>query len=311
MKLFLILIASLALSGCETLSLLTMSKVEPAPAAGDVIEAELFYSYKHKNFAISELGLSKEQVKSVEEACFPELDAARKEGREDDLEEQKMMGDGIFLPAAGAMVFDAAVNAVGEHVKGIKEKASQSYSSYIMVPANAFAYANCIVLQRKGADGVRKAGFITQLITDGDQGTYFYLQPVLAWAKNSVALTKCNDNCYWGNNKQGEISMSMAVVAIASVKGASEYNEVHQFGAGAVSITAVPLRGAAIAKKDAIPSDLFAMPPDVSTVKLSVAVTETGKIPADFTKAGEELKAFREAMSPMISTRLKELNTKD
>lgn len=205
MKLFLILIASLALSGCETLSLLTMSKVEPAPAAGDVIEAELFYSYKHKNFAISELGLSKEQVKSVEEACFPELDAARKEGREDDLEEQKMMGDGIFLPAAGAMVFDAAVNAVGEHVKGIKEKASQSYSSYIMVPANAFAYANCIVLQRKGADGVRKAGFITQLITDGDQGTYFYLQPVLAWAKNSVALTKCNDNCYWGNNKQGEM----------------------------------------------------------------------------------------------------------
>lgn len=126
------------------------------------------------------------------------------------------------------------------------------------------------------------------------------------------SVVRCSWNG-WPDDREirSEISMSMAVVAIASVKGASEYNEVHQFGAGAVSITAVPLRGAAIAKKDAIPSDLFAMPPDVSTVKLSVAVTETGKIPADFTKAGEELKAFLEAMSPAISTRLKELNTKD
>lgn len=310
MRMLLIILASIVLSGCETFSLLTMRKIEPAPADGDIIEAGLFYSYNHKKFASSELGLSKEQVKAVEDACFPELEEARSEGRADDLDEQNLMGDAIILPAAGAMVFDAAINAVGEHVKDIKERASQSYSSYIIVPADVFNNAKCVVLQRKGSNGARKAGFIAELVFDDLQYAYFYLKPVLAWAQSSVALTKCKDKC-WSDEKQSEISMSMAIVAISSVKTANDYNEIRQFGAGAVSISAVPLKGAAIAKPNAIPSDLFAMPPDISKIKLSVAVTETGKIPGDFTKAGEELKAFREAMSPAISTRLKELNAKD
>lgn len=311
MRLILAILVSISLSGCETLSLLTMSKIEPAPAEGDVIEAGLIYSYNHKVFAISELGLSKEQVKVIENACFPELEKAREEGTEDDLDEQALMGDAIFLPAATTMVFDAIVNAVGEHVKGIKERASQSYSSYVIAPVEQLNSANCVVLQRKGADGVRKAGFIAQINVDDNQKAFFYLKPVLAWAKSSVALTKCKDLCYQGGDKQGEISMAMAVVAISSVKGANKFYEIRQFGAGAVSISAVPLKGAAIAKPEAVPSDLIAMPPDTSVVKLSIAVTETGKIPGDFTKAGEELKAFREAMSPAISARMKELNTKE
>lgn len=311
MRVILTILVSIALSGCETLSLLTMSKIEPAPAEGDVIEAGLIYSYNHKVFAINELGLSNEQVKVVEGACFPMLEKAREEGTEDELDEQKLMGDAIFLPAATAMIFDAIVNTVSEHVKGIKEKASQSYSSYLIAPVDQLSSAECVVLQRKGVSGVRKAGFIAKIVFDEYQSSFFYLKPVLAWAKNSVALTKCKGLCYREADKQGEISMSMAVVAISSVKGANKFNEVNQFGAGAVSISAVPLKGAAIAKPNAVPSDLIAMPPETSVVKLSIAVTETGKIPGDFTKAGEELKAFREAMSPAISARMKELNAKE
>src|SRR3990167_1566449 len=290
------------LSGCETFKLITMSKIEPAASKGEKISLSFYNTKIHRDFDIEKLELTSAQVSIVEQACFSDMERLR-------VAQGKSSGDAIFLPAVAAMLFNSAMGAVDSHVKSIKARASKSYSAAGYLSLSEFQEADCVVIERGGSSG-RSSGFIADIRRiDTDS---FELKPVLAWAKNSVALTKCNDVCYLLEERQGDINMSMAMVLTGVVDGIGGVKETRRLGGGAVTITEIGLGREA--KEPGLmvePSEQIPYPPAQGKVKVTVAITETGNIPGDFTKSTEETKALREAIAPGISARLKELNSEN
>lgn len=294
-----IVFLTLLLAGCESIKIATMQKIQPAGGENDVILVGLYNKSNQKEVDLKGLSLTSAEQSIVEGICFPPPPP-----------EQRTSPDGtklfvqvapILMPAIGELAFDYSAKALGEYVESVKERASKPYSASLFASGFQLVGARCIAIQRMDEKGKRKALFISSI--ESVDASTFQLKPVLAWAENSVALTKCEDVCYLMDKKKGIISMSMAVAVSGVVPGANNVSELKQFGVAAVTIPKVPLEGPpkVVSVASAKASDIVPYPTVNGVAKVTVSVTETGSIPGDFTKASEEIKAIQEAMGPVVS----------
>jgi|GEM_PF-4309184 hypothetical protein len=293
------IVVFLLLAGCESIKIATMQKIQPAGGENDVVSVGLFNKSNQTKIDLNDLSLTSTEQSIVESICFPPPPP-----------EVRTSPDGtklfvqvapILMPAIGKLAFDYSARALGEYVGSVKERASKSYSASFFASGFQLAGAKCIAIQRLDEMGKQKALFISS-IEEVDTST-FQLKPVLAWAENSIALTKCEDVCYLMDKKKGLISMSMAVAVSGVVPGTNNVSELKQFGAAAVTIPKVPLGGPSkvVSVASAKASDIVPYPTVTGVAKVTVSVTETGNIPGNFTKASEEIKAIKEAMGPVVS----------
>lgn len=294
-----ILLVAIFLSGCQTLKIATTQKIEPEGSDKG------FAALLNNPDKISIFPIPAEHKQSVAGACG--------------VKPSPLFNAVLWVPVVAKLAFNLGANQFAHYVEGIKKRSSADYSARAEADVDDFVADRCIVAGRvkERDDGTLdyESLVVVKLFQSSVSAESISLRPVYAWAKNSIALTKCEDNCFSKNqNRQGKIGISMAVIISGVTPDSTSVNEIRRYGSAAVSFPEVPLSGRGVLIEEpkfmgfvqVSPIDSEIMPAKLpgSQLHLSVAVTETGTIGGDFDRAASEIEALKEALGPALEAQV-------
>lgn len=308
-----ILIAAALLSGCQTLKIALTNKIEPE---GSDKGFAVFINNPKK---ISVFPIPAEHKQSVALACGDKF--------------TPFFGAVLWVPVVSKLAFDLGVDQFANYVEGIKKRSSAKYSARAEVSVSNFVADRCIVAGRvkNKNDGELEyeSLVVVKLFQSSASAESISLRPVYAWARNSIALTKCEDKCFGkSQNREGKIGISMAVVVSGVVPDLTSVNEVRRYGSAAVSFPEIPLSGKGVfidagrqnanevgggaamveelgmVQVSPIESEIMPAKFPGSQINLAIAVTETGTIGGDFDRAASEIEALKEALGPTLEAQV-------
>lgn len=294
-----ILLAAIFLSGCDTLKIATTSKIEPEGSDKG------FVAFINNPGQISVFPIPAEHKQSVAVACgakySPQFSAV------------------LWVPVIAKLAFDLGADQFANYIDGIKKRSSADYSAKVEINVTDYIADRCVIAGRvKEKDGGTleyESLIVTKLFRSSVNSESVVLRPVYAWAKNSIALTKCEENCFSKNQiRHGKIGISLGVVVSGVVPNSTSVNEVRRYGSAVVSFPEVPLNGFGVLMEapnfmgivQSSPIDSEIMPAKLpgSKLQLSVTVTETGTIGGNFNRAASEIEALKGALGPAFEAQV-------
>lgn len=294
------------LSGCQAIKIATTKKIDPEGNG----EGYALYIIRPDNIRDVKILGGSEYRTRVYKAC----------GFDEDEGVPKSLDMAIWGPVAAKLIFDLGADKLASYVDGVKKSSSAVYRTRLHTKVSDFDNAQCIAVVRTPKDNV--SGYDSLVVlkfykTDIDDEVV-KLRPVFAWARNSVALTKCEGDCNSENAaKEGDIAISAAVVISGVSRGSTSVMQIRQFAVGTVSFPKVPLGGNGVFITEPLAEDKSLL--DAATdseimpatyvgknLQISVAITETGNVLGDFDRAAAEIAAIKGALGPAVEAQVTE-----
>ncbi|AZC31560.1 hypothetical protein C4K38_3601 [Pseudomonas chlororaphis subsp. piscium] len=294
-----ILLAAIFLSGCQTLKIAATSKIEPEGSDKG------FAEFLGDPDGILLFPIPTEYKKSVAAACGYKY--------------SPLFSGSLWVPVVAKLAFDLGADQFANYIKDIKKRSSADYSAKVEASVSDFVANRCVVAGRvRERDGALEyeSLVVAKLFQSAGNSEFLVLRPVYAWAKNSIALTKCEENCFSKNQaRQGNIGISMAIVVSGVTPDSTSVNGVRQYGSAVVSFPEVSLNGLGVlieepkllgmvAQVSPIDSEIMPAKLPGSKLQLSVAVTETGTIGGNFDRAASEIEALKGALGPALEAQV-------
>ncbi|MFJ7106762.1 hypothetical protein ACIQU2_03860 [Pseudomonas sp. NPDC098740] len=298
------LIAVVLLTGCQTIKIAATKKIQPVSGDKGVIE------YLSSPYEISKTKVPSSYLAAAEKLC------TYRDAPDRPTKPAGAFGVEIWAPVIAKLAFDAGADWLADYVARIKKKSSSNYSARLKINADNFLPGRCLMIGRFADEPSFKKELdslvIVKIHKEKDDDEVIYLRPVFAWAKNSIALTKCTKNCAATNSeKNGSIGISVAIVVFGVVPDATSVPQTRQFATGVVSFPEVELGGdgTLIGNNPLVkesPPDSELMPAHYSgkNLQISVSVTEAGNIAGDFDKAAAETAAIKGALGPAVEAQV-------
>jgi len=307
MRVACILVAVIFFTGCQTIKIATTKKIQPVDGDKGVIE---YLSYPYK---IEMTGVPSSYLSEVQTLCtYPDSPPRIQKPA-------GALGAEIWVPVVAKFAFDAGADWLSDYLARVKKKSTGNYNGRLKIRTEDFLPGRCLMVGRladSAESGLKKeldSLVIIKLFKEKDDDEVVYLRPVFAWAKNSVALTKCAKNCAaTDSEKAGKIGISVAVVISGVVPDATSVPQTRVLATGVVSFPEVELGGDGAlgignnpVLKEPLP-DSEIMPAQYSgkNLQISVSVTETGNIAGDFDKATAETAALKGAFGPAVEAQV-------
>lgn len=295
-----IILAAIFLSGCQTLKIAATPKIEPE---GSDKGFAAFINYPDE---ILLFPIPAEHKQSVAVACGVEY--------------SPQFSAVLWAPVIAKLAFDLGADQFASYVKDIKKRSSADYRARVEINVADFVADRCVVAGRvkeKDDGTLEYESLIVAKLFQSSLGVEsIVLRPVYAWAKNSIALTKCEENCFSQNQiRNGKVGVSLAVVVSGVAPDSNFVNEVRRYGSAVVSFPEVPLNGLGvlieppkfmgIVQSSPIDSEIMPAKLPGSKLQLSVTVTETGTIGGSFDRAASEIEALKGALGPALEAQVK------
>ncbi|WP_300239754.1 hypothetical protein [Pseudomonas sp.] len=315
MRLGILLFALLPLTGCETVKILTTTKVEPSAPNTDVGILQLV-GENQGNYPVWAVASEEKNAilvdKEVAAVCAPPQSMAAASAI-------------IWVPIAARVVIDAAGKAAANYVNKIKILSSKSTSFKTVVTSQELADARCLIAYRGPAITLNADGSGVSPIKQKDgselrpepkpnvlvvmkvekQLNTLRLVPIYAMAKNSISLTKCTGDCSLPGNEKGRINISVAITGTAVVTPGGNDITLRDIGTATLTVKNVQLggkvvaipNGATLASPIGDRSAILAIPTNGVAIQLSVGMNETGDVSGDPDIASAEILAATAALS--------------
>ncbi|MDN5507543.1 MAG: hypothetical protein L0H10_27585 [Comamonas sp.] len=311
MRLAIILLALLPLAGCETMKILTATKLQPTAPKTDVGILQLVGDPDKQLLVWGDRAVNNGGVVEACKPVDPQIAAA---------------SAAIWAPIAARVVIDAAGSAATRYVKKMKAQASKSLSFKAVVSSDHLATATCLIVYRGPTIDMAGDGLNFAIPKKKDGSDDFSkkpkpqpnalvvmrierhidslrLVPIYAYAKNSISLTKCAGDCSLIGQEKGKISVSVAITGTAVVSPSGNDIKLRDIGTATLTVKDVPLGGDGTASKGGSGSPIgdrsafLAVPANGTSVQLSVGMTESGDIAGDPDVAAAEILAATAALS--------------
>lgn len=302
-----LLVAVVAISGCQTMKIATTQKIQPEGGDKGIVE------YLSDPYDIRKMGVQSAHLAEVQQKCtFTGAPARTKE-------QQRLFDAAIWVPAVAKLAFDAGAAWLADYVDRIKKKSTNTYSARLKIDTAEFKPGRCLVIGRlseKDESGLSKkldSLVVVKIHQEKVGDEAIYLRPIFAWAQNSVALTKCASNCMGENSlKHGRIGISTAIVISGVVPDSASVYQTRQLATGVVSFPEVDLGGGGtlvggdnfFSNEYSLDSDLMPAKYSGKNLQVSVSVTESGNIAGDFDKAAAEIAAIKGALGPAVEAQV-------
>lgn len=302
-----ILIAAIFLTGCQTIKIAATKKIQPVGGDTGVIEY-LSYPYEIEN-----TGIPSSYLSEVQTLCTYPGSPHRT------TKPKGVFGAEIWVPVVAKFAFDSGADWLSDYLARVKKKSAGNYNGRLKMKAKDFLPGRCLMIGRladKADSGLNKkldSIVVIKILKEKDDDDVIYLRPVFAWARNSVALTKCAKKCSAADSeKVGKIGISAAVVISGVVPDATFVPQARVLATGVVSFPDVELGGDGAfgagdnpILKESLP-DSEIMPAQYlgKNLQISVSVTETGNIAGDFDRASAEAAALKGAFGPAIEAQV-------
>jgi hypothetical protein len=294
-----ILLFAIFLCGCQTLKIAATPKIEPEGSDMG------FVAFLNNPDKITKFPIPAEHEQSVAAACGVKY--------------SPLLNAVLWVPVVAKLVFDLGADQFVDYIEGIKKRSSADYNARLEASVSDFVADRCVVAGRvkERDDGTLEyeSLVVAKLFQSTGNSESVVLRPVYALAKNSIALTKCDENCFGKNqSRQGKIGISIAIVVNGVTLDSTSVNEVRRYGSAVVSFPEIPLNGSGILIDEPIsmgivqvsPIDSEIMPAKLpgSKLQLSVTVTETGTVGGNFDRAASEIEALKGALGPAIEAQV-------
>lgn len=303
MRQVLILITLCLLAGCETMKIVTATKLQPTAPNTDVGVLQIIKDASKQ----APLWNAQEVDQGVVAAC-----SAPKPGQA----EIAGASAAIWVPIVARVVMDAAGAAASRYVKKVKAQSSKSLSFKTVIKSSDLAKARCLIAYRGPAIAMSKdrssvhegavpkpsALVVMKVERESDS---MRLVPIYAMVQNSISLTKCTAQCSIVGREKGKINMAVAITGTAVLKPSGNDIRLRDIGTATLTVKDIPLRGKVVADAPSggtgAPvgdrSAILAVPGNGVAVQLSVGMTEVGDIAGDPDVATGEILAATAALS--------------
>ncbi len=294
MRALLCLLVLILLTGCETLKIVTTSKIQPQAAPTDIGNLEIITDADAENPNWGEV------PRSISDACT---------------QKAASFAAAIWAPLVAKLVFDGAANKASAYVKKVQSNSSKTLAFKTVVDSNTLSSAKCVVIYRRPLEepssGVVPKPSAVVVMKVQQLTNAIRLIPIYAHAENSISLTKCSSDCST-DQPQGKINIALAVTAMASIKTPLDDVQMREFGTVTMTVKDVPLRGEVYTKKKeresgkaptatanpiGNPSGILGKPALNAPMQLSVGMTELGDIAGDPDVALGEIQAAHATLS--------------
>ncbi|MHC8343843.1 hypothetical protein [Pseudomonas sp. RT6P73] len=284
----------MVLSGCQTWTMFTTSKLDPA--TGDQervmlvpVTAELFEVSESSTLSTWQQLFGRPVDGRWKRLCVPDKNPALA---------------AVLVPlltAIGNTAWDLGVAAVNRKVDEFQERSIKSWNASWSGPTAAWDNLNCVVLARitGHADPAAQMSIllVKQPFQTHDQETAaFQFAPALVASRTSRALTTDE-----GQGK-GRIGLSVAAAATGFKSGTAQENVADAVSIGGIAVSAPASNGPLNYKPVAEGYFNFTKPlkyPVSSDVYINFSVVETGTLAGLDSQSKAEIKAMTDALGPV------------
>ncbi len=289
------------LSGCQSLVIMSASKLEPSsgdqewtaaiPITGAVLSDRDGDNKPVKSLWTTLFGDGPE-VKTYKDLCTPTNLAPVA---------------AAALTALGGVAWDLAVDAANTKVSEIQDRSSKTWSATWSGTPSKWQETNCVALARiRGKDNPAPQMVILLGLKSFDTGktgvSAFQVTPILVASKTSLALTADE-----GGGK-GSVGLSVATVASAFKEGELKENSVDAVSIGGVLVGEPTGNPKVIVMPVGKPPFNFSKPlaySDIADVYMKFSIVETGSFSGLDAKSKAEIKAVADALGPIAKDALK------
>lgn len=293
-KIMAVAFSSLLLSGCQTWTMFTTSKLDPA--TGDQervmlvpVTAQIFEVSKGSTISTWQQLFGRRDDGRWKQLCVPDANPALA---------------AVLVPvltAIGNTAWDLSVAAVNRKVGEFQERSIKSWNASWSGPTANWDSSNCVVLARikDQADPAAQMSIllVKQSFQTHDQETAaFQFAPALVASRTSRALTKDE-----GQGK-GRIGLSVAAAATGFKSGSAQENVADAVSIGGIAVSAPSSNGPLNYKSVAEDYFNYTKPlkyPASSNVYINFSVVETGTLAGLDSQSKAEIKAMTDALGPV------------
>ena len=282
----------LGLSGCQSLKILTTSKIEPASGNGERTQVIPMTAtiFKGTPSLFAQLFGPQDEAYWAQACNLP-------------LPHPIAPVPAAVLIAAGNVVWGQAVDAANSKIDEIQERSVKSWTATWTGSKATIARDQCLAIARISGGSEPKVEMavmvrLTPAVSGNTNAPAFQWMPLGVWSRNSLALTKQEGD-------SGKIGLSMSIAAKSFKNG-----EATASVSDPISMSGVPVSAQKNASLSYTPtgrSQTYSEPlqffstAEISTVYLKFAIVESGSLAGSNTKAKAELKAWTDALGPVAT----------